>query len=572
MKRWSLFLIALMVWIVMVGGVAAQSAPPQIQVAVDALSRAVGRTLSLVDLDTWSFTQAFMTDSALGCPLVANPVAIAVPISTYTVTLVLGGISYEFRVAEDGSIVIPCNQEILNLTGTPAPTSVGTPVAPVSNCPTGYPGYTFPRLVKGGQARLGEGGTPNRLRDLPNVNGTQIGTIEAGTTVDVLDGPICEDASKIIWWRVNNNGTIGWTAEGREGDYFLAPFGAIGLALPLERSLINGQTINLLAPLSILAFENPTSVAFSPATGGILAIGGTGGVNAYRLSDLSQIELNIVQPRNVTQVAISPDGQFLAYSVFSDPAFDLFVTNLNSGVTLQLASRPNAPINSLSFSVSNLLAVGIGTLVPPGTAAPNAISGWAMYDLPNQRQIANTPTPTWVREVAFSPDGTLFAWVDTNVHVIIVADGTEILSQPIASPAIRGLAWRPLQPAPVGELPANAIAYPDGSTVRLITFAVTTSAAQSYGTAPAFFPNTLGFSPAGDLIAAINPDLVSVVQPTVLSIYDIASGVILSGEGYEFIGDFAFSPDGSLIALTTPNGVVFLGISEGITTEPDAVG
>jgi len=166
----------------------------------------------------------------------------------------------------------------------------------------------------------------------------------------------------------------------------------------------------------------------------------------------------------------------------------------------------------------------------------------------------------------------LFAWVDTNVHVIIVADGTEILSQPIASPAIRGLAWRPLQPAPVGELPANAIAYPDGSTVRLITFAVTTSAAQSYGTAPAFFPNTLGFSPAGDLIAAINPDLVSVVQPTVLSIYDIASGVILSGEGYEFIGDFAFSPDGSLIALTTPNGVVFLGISEGITTEPDAVG
>lgn len=39
--------------------------------------------------------------------------------------------------------------------------------------------------------------------------------------MELLEGPVCNDA--IVWWRVEWNGTRGWTAESAGGDVWFEP-------------------------------------------------------------------------------------------------------------------------------------------------------------------------------------------------------------------------------------------------------------------------------------------------------------------------------------------------------------
>ena len=62
---------------------------------------------------------------------------------------------------------------------------------------------------------------PNRLRSLPE--GDVIGLIPPGGMFDVMDGPQCGPVNGLVWWKVNYNGAVGWTAEGENGEYYLEP-------------------------------------------------------------------------------------------------------------------------------------------------------------------------------------------------------------------------------------------------------------------------------------------------------------------------------------------------------------
>jgi uncharacterized protein YraI len=64
-------------------------------------------------------------------------------------------------------------------------------------------------------------GLPNRLRSQPNTGSSVLAMIPAGGTFTVLSGPQCGENT--TWWRVNYNGTIGWTMEGQYGQYWLDP-------------------------------------------------------------------------------------------------------------------------------------------------------------------------------------------------------------------------------------------------------------------------------------------------------------------------------------------------------------
>jgi hypothetical protein len=105
----------------------------------------------------------------------------------------------------------------------PSTTSIRT-IAPNPSTPTPItcPGVLPPRLVIGERGRVIPG-IPNRLREEPGIDRTQIGRIDGGRQFDVLDGPVCSDG--YAWWQVNYNGQVGWTAEGTNNEYWLEPLG-----------------------------------------------------------------------------------------------------------------------------------------------------------------------------------------------------------------------------------------------------------------------------------------------------------------------------------------------------------
>ncbi len=78
------------------------------------------------------------------------------------------------------------------------------------------------RLVPGGVGRVLPG-LPNALRSAPGtVSGSVIGEIPGGATFTVVGGPQCGNDNR-IWWQVNYAGTVGWTAEGERGAYWVEP-------------------------------------------------------------------------------------------------------------------------------------------------------------------------------------------------------------------------------------------------------------------------------------------------------------------------------------------------------------
>ena len=63
-------------------------------------------------------------------------------------------------------------------------------------------------------------GTPLRLRE--TANGTVLRNMEEGTSFDVIGGPVC--AGGYTWWQLRqDDGIVGWAAEGDTDDYFMEP-------------------------------------------------------------------------------------------------------------------------------------------------------------------------------------------------------------------------------------------------------------------------------------------------------------------------------------------------------------
>lgn len=208
LKRVLLFFMLLLLGTGIVSTLA-QDTPAPLNAALADLSARVGRTVSLSEVEKWTFLQSSYPSPALGCP---QPGVSYIDVVTggFQFIITFAGTEYDYRVSNDQSIVILC--------GT-APAPASTPVCP----PPDDPAYLLPRLSIGAQARVVAGDLPNLLRDQPGSSGQLLGEIPPGQVFVVQDGPRCSFLDKIIWWQVNFNGLIGWTAEGQDGDYWLEP-------------------------------------------------------------------------------------------------------------------------------------------------------------------------------------------------------------------------------------------------------------------------------------------------------------------------------------------------------------
>lgn len=321
----------------------AQQAPDPINAALADLSTRVGKTVTLGDLDNWSYEQETYPNAALGCP---KPGVAYADVLTggFQFTLIYAGVSYDYRVSSDKRIVTLCgNVEV-------------TPSAPLCP-PPGDAGFLAPRLTKGVQAKVEDGGIPNNIREIPGSSGNLLGEIPPGATFTVVDGPQCSLLDKVVWWQVSYNNITGWTAEGKDGDYWVEPLNFV-------------PTATAEAPADLRSFITTTNAAQVAAIPAVTATG---------------------------VVALSPDGKKLVYPstnsiVISYPGTSqanvTFTHSLVTDTATALAFDPTGNLLLAGFPNGQVVLIDL----MGGTGAPGM----------RQQFIGHTGAVT---SVGFSPDG-----------------------------------------------------------------------------------------------------------------------------------------------------------------------
>lgn len=153
-----------------------------------------------------------------------------------------------------------------------------------------------------------------------------------------------------------------------------------------------------------------TSVAFSPE-GERLILGSSGGIawlwdvngmgelnTSPRMNDATSVVAN-----NTTSVAFSPDGTMAA----TVGSFEVILFNPETGNRLATMDVPGLP-NSIAFSPDSRLIVAVSS------------QGVYVYNTQSRARVAElTGHSDWVKSVAFSPDGTLFATAADDATVRI---------------------------------------------------------------------------------------------------------------------------------------------------------
>lgn len=332
----------------------AQQPPEPINLALANLSGVVNKNLTLNDLQNWSFEQVQFPDASLGCP---QPGAIYAQVVTlgYRFLLTYNNVDYDYRVSADSRFVVLCS----SITSTQA-----APQCP----PPNEAGWLAPRLTLNGQGRVIPGGLPNNLRDVPGQSGALIGELQPGQTFRVIDGPSCTVLDRLIWWRVDANGAIGWTPEGVAPDYWLEPIDAAGnplvlsdeialadltaASLPNLRFISSAQGQESLVSLTAVSPIGPL-VALTPADGSMQIINYLTGEEVLRVSPF---------PAGVSALAFGYDARTFGYYLIagsSDGSVRAWsIGPQNSFTDLPALSPQPSGVTTLAMGRESVLAVG----------------------------------------------------------------------------------------------------------------------------------------------------------------------------------------------------------------------
>jgi hypothetical protein len=514
----------------------AQGAPDQINTAVTALGQQLGIAVTLNDLDNWQWSQELFPDSSLNCPqsgVTYNQVQIA----GYIFTLEYRGTTYDYRVSADNQIVILCQT-----TGAGAP--IPTPTEPpFSNplCPLPEPDklpYMRTHLTLEMNGIVTPGGL-NRLRETPGLTGTQIGEIPAGAAFRVAAGPECVD--EIVWWQVDYDGQIGWTAEGQGGGYFIAPFPP--QTLP-ERVLLDATNAANTAFLTQLEGNFLPQLAWS-RDGQQLALPGAIGSQSiwvYKPDALLDEPAFYDQDNTLNSLDFHPNGEQILFGTAEGGAH---LWNLSSDAVfpeaLFLNTHEKDALVAMHPDGTRFVAAGVNAQTTVNVDRTNALVLW---DIATVSQVAVIPGHTaQVIGLAFNTDGTQLASVDSAGSVMLTT-----VANPTAPLLLTNLSAKSVTFSPNGQF--LAVGKSSGA-IDLLNPATGAVIVTYNGHLSAV--NALSFSPDSALLASVSDDgtlrLWSTQTDTNLAVIEVSA---------KSVQDVIFSPLGTLIAAASDDHIVRL--------------
>lgn len=511
--------------------------PSQLDLALADLSQRLGRTVTLNDLRDWSWQQLSFPDTSLGCPQEGMMYAQVVT-PGYRFALNIQGVVYDYRVSNDGNIVMLCSEQPAEAI---APLLPGADAEQPAACPNPEPGVVYQptRLTARMRARVTPSVGAVNLRQDANRNAVLLGEIPAGALLDIAAGPLCADG--LLWWQVNYDGRFGWSAEGEGIAYFLEP--APGRALPTGLLPIAAENALFLAEQSRVEGALGARLALAPNGQTIAVPGGAGviGVWLYTLTALDQPPVFVPGARTVVSLAYGPDSALLLLGA-ADGWFELRDTATRRLRWEDLGH--NATLRAVAYAPDGRTLATAGPRVVKSIAVPpdNTILLWDTGALALKAALAghlgtvnvlafnpdssvlvsvsdDTTAIVWdattgaqldqleghdapVRAVAFSPDGALLATADSAGTAIVWDAQTRQPLRTLAS----GVAINAVAFSPDGTLLATgggAVAQPDFS-VRLWELASEKELAQLVGhTAPV---GALVFNPAGTVLISAGED------------------------------------------------------------------
>lgn len=424
----------------------AQGAPAPINDALADLNQRLGTNYTLNDFN-WFWEQQNYEDTSLGCPI-EGEVYTQQQVVAYRFVFTVEGNIYDYRVTADRNTVRLCSvtpegevteDQAEDLSLSPDYDNPLCPAPPedISYMPT--------RLTVESQARVLPG-LPNNVRAEPSLQGEAIGEIPGEGIFSVLQGPICGEEG-YLWWQVDYDGFVGWTAEGRNYEYLLEPLPPAQLP---TLTPINADNIAQIAEVARIQGNLGRAVAFAESTevetpGRLVTVGGLGGEGAW-VYDLTDISASPYTPAGTDVLTAIDFGIDPRVALFGsrDGGLRLWDIRPNAGlVERAFLQAHDSPLNAVAYNSTSTLLAGSGGRAFLREDQGDNLYAISIWNTENVALVGGLRGHTdEVTGLAFAPDTnilysgsldtTLRVWDTASLQNILMVD----LSEPITSLAL----------------------------------------------------------------------------------------------------------------------------------------
>lgn len=555
------FLILVLLLALPIVAVHAQGAPEQIQAALNALGTLIGRTVTLNDV-YWSWAQETYNDGSLGCPKEGEMYAQVITVG-YKFEFRVDGKIYDIRVSADQTNVRVCS--VTDEAAQPTATPDIERARAISNalCPTPPEGITYmkTRLAPGVDAVVLPG-LPNNLRDNPSVSANLLTQIPGDEAFQVVAGPTCDELGN-LWWQVSYAGTSGYTVEGANGNYFVAP--QTRGTIPAQRTPIAPTNITGLVEVARTYGAFNGGLAVSDADRVVLTGKlGSEGVWIYELGQFAQ------------EARVLPADVLLTHAAFSESEelAGIVMVGAEDGTIRLWNTAPTASLIERVQLQSQREAVRAIAIHPDGSTM--AAAGGLAITSENSLERDSFAIVIWnintvsqsvvlrghtdeVNALAWSADGAQIASAseDGTVRVWDTVTGAELdqftyHTEPLQP--VTALAWSP-------DGAWLAVGFADGSIqLNDRTGSVTDVVARASGSAV----RGLAFNPDGTVLAQVGDDGITVLWDITNALGDAARHETLTDTIPTGALSVAFNADGTLLLVVgADNTLRVYGMSQG---------